>query len=308
LQETEMRPRPSGLVLDAAPEIGQLLDGRGVPLPSADAGISEMTARLFASIGGRKHVFIALALLLPLVAALLLRHPPAKAEAQILAMPEKPPTYPSNPLDRWIPMKWGWLWKIRYAIFGYNPSIHVAPAFTDVSATPQDALRFLLPTKPPLTQTNGTQVWILPPDEYRALQMRLRLVPNGRELGACRITTGPWVHANLFSGSPVTIDGTQQQLGMNANIYTRLNGKAVDLTALFTLTEAITNSPPGFFALGITEFIDIQTNLSVAARFVVPESNGIVVLDSSRFETERKRTVISIAPRIEPYQKPYRKK
>lgn len=259
--------------------------------------------RLF-PIRRRRYVLLVL-LLLSTVALVLLRRPPVKAEAQIFSMPEKPRTYPSNPLDRWIPLKWGWLWKIRYAIFGYNPTIHLSPGFTDLSETSQDAMASLLPALPPLVQTNGTQVWILPPDEYRALQMRLKSTPNAEELAACRIATGPWVQANLFSGSQVAvaIDGTQRPFGLNANIYTRLNGKAVDLTALFILSKVVTNPPPGLLALGIPEFVDIQTNLSIAARFVVPESNGVFVLDSSRFATEHKRTAISIAPRVEPYRK-----
>ena len=266
-----------------------------------------MTARLFATIGRKRRVVIALLLLSALV-AVLMRRPPVKAEAQILAMPEKPPTYPSNPLDRWIPMKWGWLWRIRYAIFGYNPSIHIAPTFTDLSETAQDAFDSLLPARAPLAQTNGTQVWILPPDEYRALQMRLHLAPGGEDLGTCRIETGPWVQANLSFGSQVMIDGAQRPFGMTVDLYTRLIGQAVDLTTLCTVSKAVTNPPSAEPRAGESDIVLIQTNLSLAARFVVPESNGIFVLDASRFETERKRTAISIAPRIEPYQKPSQKK
>lgn len=239
-----------------------------------------------------------------IVSVAVLRRSPVKTEAQILAMPEKPPSYPSNPLDRWIPMKWGWLWQMRYAIFGYNPSIHVHPTFTDLSETPPDAFNFLLPTRPPLAQTNGTQIWILPPDEYRQLQAKLPFAPGAEELGACRIETGPWVQANIFSGSQVTIDQAVRPFGLSVNIYTRLHGRAVDLTALCTVSKPVTNPPPFEIKDGHSDRVSIQTNLSIAARFVVPESNGIFVLDSSRFQTERKRTAISIAPWVEPYQKP----
>ena len=266
-----------------------------------------MTTRLFASIGRRRLVILAL-LSLSMAGAVVLRHRPVKAEAQILAMPENAPTYPSNPLDRWIPMKWGWLWKIRYAVFGYNPSIHLHPTFTDLSQTPQDVFSFLLPAKPPLAQTNATQVWILPPDEYRALQARMRLAPGASELGVCRIQTGPWVQANLKSISHVAVDGVLRPFGLNVNTYTRLNGNVVELTAHCTVSKPVTNPSPVDPKAGGPEVILIQTNLSLAARFVVPESNGVFVLDSSRFETEGKRTAISIAPRIEPYQKPSPKK
>lgn len=266
-----------------------------------------MTSRSLLSISRRKLVVLAL-LLLSTIVVLLLCRPPVKAEAQILPMPEKPPTYPSNPLDRWIPMKWGWLWKIRYAIFGYNPSIHLDPIFADLSKAPEDAFALLPPSRPPLAQTNGVRVWVLPPEEYRAAQMRLQSTANITISSGCRVTTGPWVQANCSSGWHAMIGGTQRWLGLNLNIYTRLNGKAVDLTALFTASEVTTNSPPPPFTQGIAELIEIQTNLSLAARFVIPESNGVFVLDSSRFATEHRRTAISIAPRVEPYQSPARKK
>lgn len=261
-----------------------------------------MTTRPFASTFGRRRLVVFTLLLLSTIAVLVLRRPPVKAEAQIFPMPEKPPSYPLNPLDRWIPMKWGWLWKIRYAIFGYNPNIHVSPILADLSKISQGALASVLPTIQPLAQTNGMQVWILPPDEYEALQMRL--VSNASQVSTVSLTTGPWVQANMESGYQAKADGIPRWVGLSANIYTRLTGKAVELNTVFTLTEVVTNPPTTFSNLATNPSIDVQTNLTVAARFLVPESNGVVVVDSSRFLTEHKRTAIFLAPRIEPYSGP----
>lgn len=244
-----------------------------------------------------------LALLLLTIAGVVLSlRPPVKAEAQILEMPEKVPTYPSHPIDRLIPMQWGWLWRIRYAILGHNPSIHIEPNFIELSDTPEHLLSLLLPKRPPFAQTNGMQAWILPAEEYRALQTRLQSAPDASQIARCGITTGPWVQADLSSGYQLVIKGMQRPSGLKASIYTRLNGKAVVLTTLFTISRAITNPPPADFKTGDAGVITIQTNLSFAGRFVVPESNGVFVLDSSRFEIEHQRTAILLAPRVEPYQ------
>ena len=90
---------------------------------------------------------------------------------------------------------------------------------------------------------------------------------------------GDKTECRLYCGGAVPINGTQQQVGLNVHLLPHIRKDTIDLTAVFTFSEAVTNSAAMAADALHAGAISIQTNLDFAGRFQLPrEMAGIFVL------------------------------
>jgi hypothetical protein len=81
------------------------------------------------------------------------------------------------------------------------------------------------------------------------------------------------------------------------DLLPRLRANSVDLSAILTFAEAVTNSAAAIELSG-TNGISIRTNLAVAVRVNIPTGSGVFLLDSSQEMTNGKRIgfILSVRP------------
>ena len=206
---------------------------------------------------------------------------------------------PAPPLpvpDRWIPMKAGWLWKLRYALLG-------KPAVVDIETK---LIRFRDPGIPPLGQvlngraplvsTNGVRAWMLPDKEVKALGVRLELEQEC-ESQTGRMTTGPGVLITLSGTTSPLVQGSQIVAGYTFTYAVRTRGDSIELSGKFVSSEVVTNaltrSPDP------KEIISLHTNLTLAARMQIPRGEGAFLYDTNRSDAHSSGVGILIRPKVQ---------
>jgi hypothetical protein len=200
----------------------------------------------------------------------------------LLPFPFKIPPDKGPIPDRWIPQKWGWLWRIRYAVIGKAPVIHLRVEIFTLPAGTESPVAELLKTRPPDAQTNGVRGWILAARELDSLAQALKHSPDCERLESWRITTGHRIQAGLAGTQPVFLDGAVVPVGLIGDFFTAARGRTIEVTAVasesekvYDKTRSASGSPFGDKLTGIC------TNFAVAAKMCLSSSNGVFVIQSS---------------------------
>ncbi len=198
--------------------------------------------------------------------------------------------------DRWIPMNWGWLWKLRYALLS-------KPATFDIET---ELIRFREPGVPPLGQvlngraplvsTNGVRAWMLPANEVKALGLRLELEEEC-EYQTGRMNLGQGVLATLSGTTSPLVQGSQIAAGYTITHAVRKRGDSIEISSRFTSSEVVTNaltrSPDP------TELISLHTNLTLAASMQIPRGHGVFLYDTNRSAAHSSGVGILIRSKIQ---------
>lgn len=234
-----------------------------------------------------------------LVAALVLgwflreRGSPA-ASVSILPASHVIHAFPGPALDRLIPARWGWLWKLRYAVFGKPASVeveHVLFRFSpDVEGPFLDAS-----ARPALVTSNGVSAWVMELEDATKLKKRFAEQP-GVESRVGRVSLGAGVVATISSSAGTPVPGAPVPAGTSATYAVRPRGGGVEIRGAFVGWEvAATLSTEATEAF--REF-PLETNLMMAASMFVPEGRA-VYLQSARTNLGRgTRAAVLILPRI----------
>lgn len=190
-------------------------------------------------------------------------------------------------LDRVMPVGpgWTWLWKIRYALLGKSPTIKLDTSIIDLAAL-DDSVAGILPNAPEFTGAGGLRVWRVREKELRGLQELFKERPN-QIVASSRIVTGDKGECSIHSGNTVLINGTQQPVGLNVRVLPLMRKATIDLAAVFSFSEAITNTTIGADKAGL---IVIQTNFDLGGRFQLPkEMDGLFILPAPPGFANQKR-------------------
>lgn len=206
---------------------------------------------------------------------------------------------PAPPLplpDRWIPMKAGWLWKLRYALLGKPAVFDIETKlirFRDPGTPP---LRQLLDGRAPLASTNGVRAWILPEREVKALGLRLELEQECESQNG-RMTLGQGVLATLSGMTAVLVQGSQVEAGNTYTYAVRKRGDSIELSSRFTSSEVVTNaltrSPDP------KEDISLHTNLTLVANMQIPRGHGVFLYDTNRSDAHSSGVAILIRAKVQ---------
>jgi hypothetical protein len=213
-----------------------------------------------------------------------------------------PPDYsvPAPPLplpDRWIPMKWGWLWRLRSAVLPANPTIDIETMLFRFGATGKSLpLEELLNDRVPLTSSNGVHAWIISEHDFLDMFGRRLKEEHDDSVRISRMTTGPGVLANQSMTTMVPIDGAQVSVGDSFTQAVLKRGKSVELTGSFISWEAATNTSTRLS--GQKEMISLRTNLTLAANLLIPPGQGVFLLDTNRANTESSGTGLFISAKL----------
>ena len=200
----------------------------------------------------------------------------------LLPYPFRIPTDKGPIPDRWIPTKWGWLWRIKYAVMGKDPVIHLRVEIFTLPTGTNSPVTELLKTRSHAVPLNGARAWTLATRESASLQQALKGSPDCERLELWRIDTGHRVQAGLAGTQPVLLNGAVVPVGLIGEFFTATRGKTVEVTAVVAESEKVydkTGSDSGSISNRVT---GICTNFAVAAKmWLSPASNGVFVIQSS---------------------------
>ena len=216
--------------------------------------------------------------------------PPPPAPVVIMSRPYMIQAPRIGLLDRVMPSgrSWAWLWKIRYALFGRIKAVNVNTSIIDFTGS-DSWVTTILPANPDFIGADGLRVWRLREHEVRGLRELFKERPD-QIVASCGIATGDKVECSVYSGISVPINGTQQPIGLSARVLPSIRNGTTDLTAIFSFSEALTNT-----AISIDEGsgagrIVIKTNFDLGGRFQLPrEMASLFILPAAPASTNQKR-------------------
>lgn len=207
-----------------------------------------------------------------------------------------PPDYsiPAPPLpmpDRWIPMNWGWLWKLRYAVLGKPAVFKIETKLSYFSEPRSPQLQQLLDGRAPLVFTNGVRAWILPDQELKGLISNLELQHVGR------VTTGAGVLTTV-SGSTAPPSGISVAVaGYTLTYAVRKRGDSIELSGGFTSSEWVTNAL--IRSPSAREVISLHTNLMLVANMQIPRGLSVFLYDTNRVHNPNDGVGILIRAKVQ---------
>ena len=226
--------------------------------------------------------------------------PNHKPSAQVILLPvdysiQSPPT----PIpDRWIPMTWGWLWRLRNAVLGKMAVIEVDSRIVRLADPSNPRLSAALGSYSSMTESNGVRAWILPETDLRALRQQLEGIEGYEVIGSPRITSGHTVQANLLQTTTVAVGDAQLPVGVFFNCLTLARGKSVDLTVVVTQSEAVTKSPATGASAVLANATQIHTNITLGAKLQLPTGFGAFLVETNHADPAGRRVGIFIHAQV----------
>ncbi|HSU55698.1 MAG TPA: hypothetical protein VLT36_16700 [Candidatus Dormibacteraeota bacterium] len=191
--------------------------------------------------------------------------------------------------DRWIPMKWGWMWRLKEIVVGKARQISLqitvlhlaAPSATQV---PEQATTFEF-SKPPDFVHENLRIWLLPNAQLAEVLKRLSRTNRTRLGQRAGIMTADGIQAVLSMGGT----GSQQLI---LDVFPRVFRDSFELTSICQSLDSGSNT----LAAAV-----VNTNLSVATRIRLPRDSGFFLLQSGQYPGEDEMALVIEAS--EPAQK-----
>ena len=206
-----------------------------------------------------------------------------------------PPQKLSIP-DRWISRKWGWYWRLKQRVFGPPKIISLGATVFEFSGPPEELLSGFGVGEATFTNASGVHVWITNQTAIAEMLKRVEHSTNGfRVTAAPRITTADAAYSGMMQSQRVPVGGVPTDIGVVLDCLPRVHKDRTDLTIVFRVTEAITNSSVLESVATSNEFISMVTNFEVAARLQIPSGGGVLLLDGSHSPKAGKATSVFIS-------------
>lgn len=182
--------------------------------------------------------------------------------------------------DRWMPTgsSWGWLWHLKEFILGRAKVINLSTTIVDFAASTERDLSNLALGPPDFVNTNGLRIWQFDAVAMDAFRRRLAKMPGGEVLAKPGFTTADGVEGIMKT--------TMKTEELVVDYSTRLIRSSVDLAALITLSEAMTNAP------------FLKTNFALAARMQITNGGGVFLLDPPSQFAQRERIGVFISANL----------
>jgi hypothetical protein len=203
--------------------------------------------------------------------------------------------------DRWIPQKWGWLWRVKEAVLGKAKVVNLSLATYELDAVvlgmqanAEPELGRLL-THPEFVGTNGQRVWLLPNSKILELRKRFGGSAGSRSSFIAGITTADRCQAMLMTTSDLPNGGSR--LG-KADTLPLVRTGATELTFILqSIMAAPAPLSPADQALGKTSRVLVwpsETNTIAALKLQLTPGIGFFVLDSQRKSSEAIETAVLV--------------
>jgi hypothetical protein len=228
-------------------------------------------------------------------AVFMTRQPTPVAPVMFLPKPYQMPGPGVFMLERWLPAtpSWAWLWHLKDAVFGRRSPVDLQVSIIKLAVSSEALVSRLYLQYPADAVTNGERVWLIPNEQLDELQRELKKDPANQFVNAARISTGDQIAASLFSGEAVVVNGFTNSVGLTVEMFPRVHHDSTDLTARMLFSEIVTNSSPIDPSATSPPAITIRTNLDVGARFQIPETYGVFLLDVGHNGGNRTAVILS---------------
>jgi len=188
------------------------------------------------------------------------------------------PPPPLRMPDRWIPMHWGWLWKLRYAVLGKPASANLGTTLFRFHELQTPQLQQLFAGRAPFLFTNGVRAWMIADAEVKSLTPGLQL--HATESRRSRISLGFGVLATMSTGGGPPFQGVPMAAGNTLTCAVIKRGDGIELNARFVCTEIVTNAPARI--PNGAETVRLHTNLMLVARMEIPRGQSVFLYDTNR--------------------------
>jgi hypothetical protein len=198
--------------------------------------------------------------------------------------------------ERWVPLSWGWLWRLKEAVF-VRRKVDLEATIVELGDASGPALSGLALGEPSFTDTNGLRVWLLEETKVDEMRRQIARVAGNRVLSCSRISTADGIGASVFVGDPILVNGATNFVGTALDCFTRVHHDSTDLTANFRFSEVVTNQPVMTNGLPSEAVVSVQTNLDVAARLQIPMGGGVFLVDAGSKATNGKRMGVILSAR-----------
>ena len=235
-----------------------------------------------------RHWFIGVAVLAVIGISIVFssRHPsdpPLKASVEFLSSTQALMSPPPTLFERWVPISWGWLWRLRDSARGPRETVSIQATVIECAADAEPAW-FGEPGEP-MTQTNGMCGWVA--DEIALQKMEFELATNwkGKRLMGPRVKTSHGIVSTIWSGTSAAANSSQTPVGFGMALLSKAQGGGTELMTRVDFSESVTNSasPP---------VISVRTNLSGVARWRIPPGKGCVLLGPPHADGSRRNAIL----------------
>jgi hypothetical protein len=199
---------------------------------------------------------------------------PLKASAEFLSSTQTFVTPPPSLFERWVPMSWGWLWRLRDKVRGPKETVSIQATVVECSTDAEQA--WISELGEPMTQTNGMRGWVADELALRKLEMELAINWKGKRLMSPRVNTSHGILSTMWSGTSV---------GLSMGFLSKAQGGGTELMTRTCFTESVTNSesPP---------VVSIRTNLDGVARWQLPPGTGFVLVGPPHADGSRRSAML----------------
>jgi len=193
---------------------------------------------------------------------------PIQTSVQFLPADSRIPARPLSFFDRHVPIGWVWLWRLHDFFRGPLATIVIDAEIIDCTPISDSALATLL-LEPALAQTNGLRGWILDSKKLVDLKRQIEQM-GGRVINRPRVQTAHSIQSSLSVGNTIPLSGVMVQVGLVMDLLPLIHRDGTDFMSALTVTHANESRE--------TERPTIVTDLHLAARWKLPEGNGIFML------------------------------
>jgi hypothetical protein len=182
-----------------------------------------------------------------------------------------------------------WVWHLENVIFGKRKPVNIYGDLFDFSTQAGAGVVSSLSLGAPIySEPNGFQVWFLGSEDLKAVRQRLKQRPEVDFLNHPRVSTADGVEASVFIGNSISLNGVTNEVGVKMNWFPRVHSHSLDLFAMITLSEALTNQAD-VSASGLEDrIVSIHTNLDIAARLQIPKGRGVFLVKDSPGEASQR--------------------
>jgi hypothetical protein len=212
--------------------------------------------------------------------------PPASPGARVLALPQpyQMPPQRVSLFDRCIPATpaWAWLWRLKQTIVGQSKQVNLNASVIQFTNSTEAILARLALSQAPFIGTNGVRVWVLEERELNAVRPRITQTPGSEVLYAPRVATADEIISQTSQSQTLTLNHSGvRTVGLDIALLPRVRGQVTDLTAIFTLSQTVTNPPGISSALAGAGLVSVETNLDVGVRLQIPNRGGAFLLQGN---------------------------
>jgi hypothetical protein len=231
------------------------------------------------------------------VALLFFRH--AEPLGPAIVVQPFSPSLPARPLpipDRWIPRKWGWLWRAKEVVLGQRKVVTLQGNALGLPPDTAVLQKLGIPSRiADFTNESKTGIWILSSNELRSVREGLKAADEVIQVvvGGGTITMGEESQGRLMSWQSVPgwRSGmvTNLSAGTILDVYPVVHRHSVLASATLSHSRFVTNEEGG---------LTTETNLALTGRFEIPTGSGLLILGAPPEQTNASRFGFLLIPSV----------